>query len=1117
MTSVSNVPKITLIKAGAGAGKTHRIQNTLAGWIQQGSVQAERILAVTFTNAAANEMRQRIRLALIKEGQSAQAELLQQSVITTIHAFGLNVLQRFAFESGVSPSPRQLSDDEQQYVLAEVLSELQSVSELVDQSERFGYSGTFSKDEYKAQYDVIREAVLNVINVLRSVGKGINPLLVLEAVSRESLRALQDIYGKTADEHVLNTALIDAVSAVRHAHPDQLDLKNMWGSNTETRAFVDALFQIDLNNITADWAHWLKLQTIEKAPKIYGTKKTPADPADIALAAEVWAAADQLSVHPGPLNDAVAHVELLLNAALNAVGQYQQHKREAGLVDYADMIELAYAMLARDEWLDELAGQFDCLIIDEFQDTNPLQFALLSRLQEKGVPVFIVGDLKQAIMGFQGADSRLFANLLQQHADTEGAVQELPSNWRSTKQLMLFINAVGHELYPGEYHDLQAQVATESDLVPVRILEFDRQAWLANANVKSDKPSYSVEGFQLLANEIVTLLNNGTEVTDKSAESKRPIRAADIAVLAKTNSTLERFANVLRAADVAVQIQDTGFLQCPAVVLLLDALQALNNRNDNFAWASLVTSPLLADNPVAELKAVLESALQQVRDSQRGFEHPLKTSLPVDCKGITNKPLSAQLLAITQALQLLERIKGFQDYPHYRANILKLQQLAQQFEAQAELTLQVLGIVGKNAASFQAWLEKTKTTVDVQPAANPIADDAVVLTTWHGSKGLEWPVVMVLQAEDEPSVRLPSIAIEYSGQIDANATEFLSSSCVQILPSFVDKNTQQRMRDARTKDMLATAKNLYYVALTRAREQLIIPIQKNATDDKQVDSLYKSILPVISQLTENGMHDVLSTQKMLASKDGVIQHILASSAPLRSIVLDKVEHKQKEKPLTHTVMPSRYNLEQVPASLTVDGEQHDDLQSTETFNRQEAAIEVAEGLADQALLLSGIIEHSYQPAFDLDLLNYTGPANELGVWMHRVYQVYLQQPKLLARALSMAPCSLNDHATEQAISQHLDSFRAALEKLCGGIKSLQSEVPITGLNAQGQVISGVIDLLVEGSNGWWIIDHKTDNKATSKGYWEQLEAYRCILANSQHISGCVLHWTRHGAMSVINH
>lgn len=127
-------------------------------------------------------------------------------------------------------------------------------------------------------------------------------------------------------------------------------------------------------------------------------------------------------------------------------------------------------------------------------------------------------------------------------------------------------------------------------------------------------------------------------------------------------------------------------------------------------------------------------------------------------------------------------------------------------------------------------------------------------------------------------MRLPSIAIEYSGQVDANATDFMNSSCVQILPNFVDKNTQQRMRVARTEDMLATAKNLYYVALTLARVQLIIPIQKNAQNDKQEVSLYKSILPVMSKLAENAMHDVLSTQETVASKGGVIQHILASSA-----------------------------------------------------------------------------------------------------------------------------------------------------------------------------------------------------------------------------------------------
>src|SRR5690606_1969222 len=149
--------------------------------------------------------------------------------------------------------------------------------------------------------------------------------------------------------------------------------------------------------------------------------------------------------HPGPLQAALENLQLVINSAMEIIGQYQNAKRNSGLVDYTDMVGLAHEIMHNDSWLNELASQFDCLIIDEFQDTNPLQYALLDRLHQRGVPVFIVGDLKQAIMGFQGADSRLFAGLLEQHSNTAGAVQELTENWRSTPELMQFINAMGTE------------------------------------------------------------------------------------------------------------------------------------------------------------------------------------------------------------------------------------------------------------------------------------------------------------------------------------------------------------------------------------------------------------------------------------------------------------------------------------------------------------------------------------------------------------------------------------------------------------------------------------------------------------------------------------------------
>lgn len=1102
----NTIPNITLIKAGAGAGKTYNIQSTLADWIQQGSVKADKVLAVTFTNAAASEMRQRIKLALLNAGQTEQAALLQQSVITTIHSFGLKVLERFAFEEGLSPSPSQLDENEEEFLLAEVLSELQEVVNLIDNAEKFGYKETYIGDEFQSKHQLIQKTVLRVNQTLRSIGKDTlennsqNIADLINSIVVQAKQALSNVYGTVGDEQSINNALISAVSNARKLLPPSEKLMDDWGKGNND--LVNALFRINLENVTEDWSKWVKLQTLGAPTKIYGSKSKPGNEEHIDLVEAILAAANGLSKHPRPLQEAQEHIELLLNAALSASQRYQDNKREAGLVDYADMVGLAYSILHNDSWLTEMAEEFDCLIIDEFQDTNPLQFALLYRLHKKGVPVFVVGDLKQAIMGFQGADSRLFARLLKQYASTLNAVQELPNNWRSTAELMTFINAMGQQLYGAEYSALTPMVTTKSDLQPVRIFEFSPDNWNMSSG---NKARYLREGYQMIANKIVNLLNpvNGkhTQVIDKHTGKKRNIRPADIAVLAKSNSNLIRFAEVLRNNGVNVQMQQEGFLECPAVTLLLDALQAVNNTNDQFAWTSLITSPLLTAKPAEELSGILQSALETLQDPEQpawqSFKHSLKEDLSKACKGVIQKPLVAQFQAIIDALDFLEVVKAFPEHAQYRTNTLKLMQLAEQFEQQSELSLNALGIVGKHGLSFQAWLAKASTLVKHQPLANPVATDAVVLSTWHRSKGLEWPVVVVLQAEDVPTVRLPSIAVEYQDSADEDAADLLENSSVQILTSFADKDVKQRMVDERQTEADDTAKNLYYVALTRAREQLIVPVleskpKKGDGESDKSGMLYQFLLPVVDKLTADGKTDIATIESMNATKDDVTAVMLEKAAAETCIQIKPAADEQASvKPVVHTITPSQHSESPADAALT-------------------------EALTQQSLILPEAQQHPYQPAFDLDSLGYAGPANELGTWMHRIYQVYLLKPELMPRALAMQPCMVTDEAVQHAIEQHLQGFKKSLEALCGGIRNLYSEVPVTGLNKQGQVISGVIDLLVEDTNGsWWIVDHKTDKEAISKGYWEQLEAYRGILKSKLKVEGYVLHWMRYGEMSVI--
>lgn len=1070
-TSEYPLQPLTLIKAGAGAGKTFTVQSTLTSWIRKKEVRADRILAVTFTNAAASEMRSRIRLALIKAGLIQESALLQKSTISTIHAFGLEVLERFAFEQGLSPAPRQLGDQEKQLLIREALNQVEAAEELLQGLQQYGYTGGFAGDDFKDGGDQLIETILVVVNQLRSLGKDATAdSEEAQSLMKQAQQKVQTAFGNVQEDGPgLTDDLWSAIEAVRKEYPDinVLKHKDEWGNNADTRDFVTLLYSVTRQQLEQDWKVWSKLQYTVLLKKI--AEQHPR--ADLANA--VWNAAEELNAHPGPLAEGLRHVELLLTAALSAMHVYQQKKQAAGLVDFNDMVYLAHQLLAEPEWLDEITAEYDCLIIDEFQDTNPLQYALLRRFQQKEIPTFIVGDLKQSIMGFQGSDRRLFESLLEQQKDNDNVVSELSNNWRSTPKLMEFINQAGYVLYEGQYQELEPKNIYESQLPALQVLNFVKDLWIKDRSSRSEKPAFRHEGNFALANHISNLLSSNTQVTDRHTNEKRPIRPGDIAVLAQGHNRLKKFAAVLRDAGIEVQILEPGFLECEAVQWVLNALQTLNNSRDHYALLNLLTSPLVNGNTSENLQALLQGYIQDKK-----FNHNVTEELEPLRKTLRSQPIKMQLLQIIDAAKLFETIKTQPAGNQYRANLIKLLALATTFEEQQPESLHALGVSGKNAATFQLWLKQSKEAVDEQPVVDAQADSAVVLSTWHASKGLEWPVVMILSAEDIKKPRFPNVSMAYAaGDIDS----MLNSSHLQILPPFADKTTQEKMAVLLKEETTATNKNLYYVALTRAREQIILPSWEDYSDGSMLSCISPVLKKLAEQETDEANSSLYAERNVMPSEaDSVDQ---ASIAHKRTQLV--LNEKQPPSKLKHTFNPS------------VD----DKSESTDVVHT------------------TNISEQSYGTGFDLNTLGYTGQANELGTWMHRIYQVYLlapEQPELLKRALEMQPCPVQDPAIEQAIQEHLQNFRASLETLTGGVKQMLCEVPVTGLNHKGQVISGVIDLLVESESGeWWIIDHKTDQEAVSKGYWEQLQAYAVILRESRTVAGSVLHWTRHEKLSVL--
>lgn len=1059
MSSSAEYPlqSLTLIKAGAGAGKTFTIEKTLTKWVEDQLVRADHILAVTFTKAAANEMRNRIQVALLQKGLIDDARLLKKSTISTIHAFGLEILERFAYEEGLSPAPRQLTDQEQKLLIREALHRVQAIQPLMDSLEHYGYTGQFGGEEFLDSTEQLTKTILDVVGKLRSLGKdfetGADEAGVMLQRANELVEAS---YGNVhPDGAELSANLWGAIEAVKAEYPDEGLLDDVWGSNGETRKMVKAIYRANRERLQSDWALWTDLQPIATAPKIFPKKKPPHEHAHLAEA--VWNAAEKLSVHPGPLLDALQHIQSLIDGALDALRIYQENKQNAGLVDYGDMVHLANNLLENPEWLDEIAGGYDCLIIDEFQDTSPLQFALLRRFQEKGLPTFIVGDLKQSIMGFQGSDRRLFRTLMDESSENAGVVRELDSNWRSTPALMGFINNVGSRLYGSEYQNLNPEAGYESDLPAVNVLHFNKADWLEKP---ANSPKYALtrEGNAALASHLAQLLKSGQQVTDRHTKEKRAIRPGDIAVLARKHGRLKKVAESLRNIGIEVQIKQPGFLECDAVQWVLSALQALNNSRDDYAWLNLLTSPLVRGQSSEKLKALLQGYI-----AERKFSDPLVQKLEPLRKTLRAQPVKVQLLTIIEEAGLLEAFKNESMGRQQRTNIVKLIGLAEAFEQQQPETLTALGIVGKNAATFQVWLSQSKEAIDEQPGVDDQADDAIMLATWHASKGLEWPIVMVLDAENVDVTRYPNISMAYA---DGGIDTMLRESYLQIIPPFHAKDIKEDMAKLLEKEEAETSKNLYYVALTRAREQIILPCWDGFKDG----SMLWHIRPELDALAATKDSNAYS-ERFVVPGDADVDEQVRTAALSRTVL--KVTQQPPADKINLTFSPS---LEKEPGDLEVP--------ETEMT--------------------------TYSPPLNLEL-HRAVPPNELGVWVHRLYQVYLLQPELLDKALSMKPVCMTDDAQKREITAHLEGFKRHINAVAGGARQWKCELQVTGLKPNGQVVSGEIDMLVEGQAGWWLIDHKTDTNANVINHVDQLLTYREI-CGALRVDNLAINWSRTGRL-----
>lgn len=934
-----------LVSAAAGSGKTAVLVERIIRMICDGEHPADidRLLIVTFTNAAAAEMRERIAAGIAarleadpgNEHIQKQSALLHNAQITTIDSFSLFLIRNHFNEIGLDPDFRVADEGEikllQQEVLAQLLEDAYAGNfvpeEALTSREGYGNEGTVPEMEAPEQFHACveyfcpggRESVLeqHILNLSRYAGSFPWPAEWLE--ERKNDYAAGDMEALVRSDY--GTYLTERVNRVLQGCTEKLrevkklcelpDGPYMYGELTE--AEIEQLERLTSCKDLKEQAAKVPAVTFARLPS---KKDDSVDPAKRELAKAIRnSVKDTLSAlsesyFKTPLELAVEQgkacrepLRILLDLVLEFDRRLLAAKRERHLIDFSDMEHYALQILLKREKVEEFGGTgtdrtetkyrivpsdvameyrqyFQEILIDEYQDSNLVQEYLLSAIsgEEEGrYNRFMVGDVKQSIYKFRLARPELFLEKYDTYQETGDLCRiDLAKNFRSRIQVVDAVNDVFSRimsreiggiayddkaaLYPGATYPAAEDPAYGSEALLVRKPEKGEREESGTGEQHAEGAGVLVDYDNVRQLEALAIaarikqLKGSLKVMEKSTGELRPVRYSDMVILLRTTSGWdEEFKKILEQQGIPVYITSkTGYFGALEVQELLQFLRVLDNPRQDIPLFGVMQSVFggFTQEEIAQIRSggeghsrkrmTLYEALKEVAQIGRTVEEGEEISAGESAGEEAELSQKADtflqrighyrdLTPFTSIRDLLQRILDDYDYLNYvtalptgskrRANVEMLLTKASAFEKTSYFGL-------FHFIRYMEQLEKYDVDYGEADTLDENAD-VVRIMSIHKSKGLEFPVVFV-----------SGLSKRFNMQ-DANQSLIVDMD-LGVAVDYVDsvrriknKTLRRAVLSAKMKeDNLAEELRVLYVALTRAREKLILTAVLDKADEK---------------------------------------------------------------------------------------------------------------------------------------------------------------------------------------------------------------------------------------------------------------------------------------------
>lgn len=790
---------IEFISAGAGSGKTYKLTETLAQALESGTARPHAILATTFTVKAATELRERARSWLLEKGRIDLATAIGQARLGTVNSVCGQMLKRFCFELGLSPDQTVLGEGQSKRLLKATLAESMDAdaqAELVWLTERFGIE---QADWSKTVEAVVKAALDNDIEpgALRVMGtQNADAMLANWPVPTAGLDPTMALATALAKAHQEVTAYVEQQQAVGAKVADNL-LKGLDGLQKLDRLFREGRWC---------WPDWIGAAGFDAGAKVRD------------IVAPVKSAAQAHESHPAFHAEVRRYLDKVFKLAADVLDAYEQAKKALGAVDFSDQeVLLLRALRTKPAVREVLAAELDLIMVDEFQDTSPLQLALFVELAKLAKKSVWVGDPKQAIYGFRGTDSSLISGVLSAIKGWGGVIgKALDTSRRSTESQVLLTNSVFNSAFEPDLTPEQVR------LQPLR-KDIPDQPALLNWNFESSRNDSDYLG---LGQAIRELLESGVKVEDKDTKELRPIQAGDVGVLCRYNDQVEFAVTSLTRWGIPSASPRSGLLGTAEAIYVMACLRRMNDPTDTVATALVLT---LADG--TPIETWLADRLQYLAtDGVRSHEWLTK--------GDSARPLLARLEELRPTLmaltpqevlrlaaaesQVVRLVGQWSTSPHESRNRLSnveaLVELGKTFEDEC--------VAAKRPATVSGmlrWLDELASAEDDNRAIS--ADNSVSVLTYHGAKGLEWPIVVLTSLDATARSSLWGVRARTVGGFDPQQP--LANRFVHCWLKTWGKRSQPQSAlnaeasatgKAMQAEALAENKRLLYVGLTRARD-----------------------------------------------------------------------------------------------------------------------------------------------------------------------------------------------------------------------------------------------------------------------------------------------------------